>query len=130
MTRTALADAFDAAAEALAQVAHELRASEQPASAGVPSSVPTPAVSAAGAPPPAPAAPSSALGKCPKHGIPWSVKEGGVSRAGKAYSAFWKCNEKDPAEERGYCQQKPDFGWAKTHPAERALVAAADEVPF
>ena len=119
------------------QVAHNLRiladsidaAIEPPAgSAGVPAS---PAVSAAAAvPPPAAAAPSVALGLCPKHRVAWTVKAGGVSKAGKSYAAFWKCNEKDPSEERGYCQQKPDFGWVRTHPPEQAMVAVDDDVPF
>ena len=117
MNLESVADALDRAAEAIAQAAHELRGTSQSeAGASAPSA-------------PAPAAPLPALGKCPKHGTPWSVKEGGVSKAGKSYRAFWKCDQKDPDEERGYCAQKPEFGWVKTHPPEQALMDES-EVPF
>ena len=116
MSRERLATAYDNLAEAYAAVALELRGTDSP-EREVP---PRPA--------PAPAQPNTALGKCPKHGIPWTVKEGGVSKAGKSYGPFWKCNEKDASEERGYCAQKPDYGWVKTHPPERALMD--EEPPF
>lgn len=74
MTRDALADAFDKAAEALAQVAHELRGSDPSAArADVPASVPAGAAASGGGAPPA--SPPRNLGvdtsKCPKHGTPW-----------------------------------------------------------
>ena len=72
MSREDIAIALDEAAEALARAAHALRGSEPDAArASVP--VGGPAVSAAGAPPPAPAAPSLGVdtGKCPKHGVSW-----------------------------------------------------------
>ena len=128
MTREAVASALDEAAEALARAAHALRGMEPSAArADVQDRVPSrPAAAEAGVPP----APASApLGLCPKHGIPWTVKAGGVSKAGKSYKAFWKCDSKDADEERGYCQQKPEFGWVKTHPPEQSLVSE-DEVPF
>jgi len=57
------------------------------------------------------------LGKCPVHGISWTIKEGGMSRNGKPYKAFWKCSEKDGDT---FCNEKPQKIWADTHPAERA----------
>jgi hypothetical protein len=129
MTREALANAFDKAAEAFAELAHELRANEPSvARADVASSVPTGAPERAGVAPSAPA-PSTALGVCPKHRVAWAVKEGGISKNGKPYKAFWKCNEKDASAERGYCQERPEPGWARTHSAEEAAMEAMD-VPF
>jgi hypothetical protein len=57
------------------------------------------------------------LGKCPVHGISWKIKEGGISKNGKPYKAFWKCSEKDG---NTFCNEKPQKIWADTHPAERA----------
>jgi len=125
MSRERLATAYDALADAYAQVAHELRGVEPPA-AGVPDSVPTaPAAGAVGVPS-APAAPSSPLGVCPTHHVAWTIREGGISKNGKPYKAFWKCKERD--DDDGYCDEKPDRAWAATHSAERALVD--DSVPF
>lgn len=123
MSRERLADAYDALAEAYAQVAHELRGSIEPPSGG-PDAGHTAPAGAAGVAPPAPAAPSSPLGVCPKHKVGWTVKEGGISKLGKPYKAFWKCSERD---DDGYCDQKPDRSWAATHSAEHALI---EEVPF
>lgn len=50
---------------------------------------------------------------CPDHGFEWKLQPGGVSRAGKAYDAFWKCGGKTPSG--GYCQQKPSKAWAARH---------------
>jgi len=57
------------------------------------------------------------LSKCPVHGISWTIKEGGMSRNGKPYKAFWKCSEKDGDV---WCNEKPQKIWADTHPADRA----------
>jgi hypothetical protein len=44
-------------------------------------------------------------GDCPVHKVPFTWKEGGVSKAGKPYDGFWKCGEKNPDE--SYCNQRP-----------------------
>jgi hypothetical protein len=62
----------------------------------------------------APAPSGDALGLCPVHRTAWTVKAGGVSKAGKPYSAFWKCSGKNP--DNTYCDQKPVKVWADSHP--------------
>lgn len=62
------------------------------------------------------------LSECPVHFKPWTVKEGGISKNGKPYSAFWKCNGKN--QDGSYCSKKPTPAWVKSHPPENALVAA------
>ena len=64
MSRERLAAAYDALAEAYAQVAHELRGTDTSGAGGVP----RPPQDA-----PAPASPSRGVdtSKCPKHGTPW-----------------------------------------------------------
>jgi hypothetical protein len=57
------------------------------------------------------------LGQCPVHQKNWTVKEGGVSKAGKEYGAFWKCGEKDSSTRSGYCDKKPVKSWVDAHPA-------------
>ena len=54
-------------------------------------------------------------GLCPAHKTAWTYKPAGVSKAGKAYAGFWKCDGKNP--DGTYCGAKPDFGWSKSHPA-------------
>jgi hypothetical protein len=53
------------------------------------------------------------LGVCPVHGVPWTVRPAGVSKAGKPYKAFWKCSERDA---NGFCDQRPAAAWADAHP--------------
>lgn len=55
----------------------------------------------------------SRLGVCPVHGVPWTVRPAGVSKAGRKYSAFWKCSERDA---NGFCDKKPVAAWADAHP--------------
>src|SRR5688500_4410949 len=121
MSRERLANAFDKAAEAMAELVLELRASDSPsreaAAQEAGSAPPAPAARAAGAVPPAPAA--SALGKCPIHDVAWTVKQAGISKNGKPYPAFWKCSERD---EDGYCKERPTAAWANSHPIQ--MVAA------
>jgi hypothetical protein len=62
----------------------------------------------------APAPSGDALGLCPVHRTAWTVKAGGVSKAGKPYSAFWKCSGKN--SDNTYCDQKPVKVWADSHP--------------
>lgn len=125
MSRERLAQAFDKAAEAMVELALEIRASDTPSrEAAVPESVP--AASAAGAPP-SPAAPpiqqqhvNTALGVCPVHRTAWSVKDAGIGKNGKPYKAFWKCGGKTDGV---YCNQKPVKAWQDSHPI-------TEEVPF
>jgi hypothetical protein len=67
---------------------------------------------------------SNVLSKCPKHDRAWTVKPGGVSKAGKPYAAFWKCSAKDTETRSGYCEKKPVKAWTDAHPAEAAAAAA------
>ena len=73
-------------------------------------------------PEPKRASAEAVLSECPVHFQPWSVREGGISRNGKPYKAFWKCNGKN--QDGSYCSKKPDPSWVKAHPPERALTAA------
>jgi hypothetical protein len=56
-------------------------------------------------------------GKCPDHGLPWTIKPGGISqsgpRAGQSYNAFYKCDGKTGNQ---FCKQKPPKAWADAHP--------------
>jgi hypothetical protein len=112
MSRERLANAFDAAAEALAQLALELRGTDSPvARAGVGSEV----EGATATPPPSSASDplTTVLGQCPDHQTAWTVKAGGISKNGKPYPAFWRCNERTDGE---YCQKRPTPAWDKSHP--------------
>jgi hypothetical protein len=60
------------------------------------------------------------LGQCPNHQKPWTIKPGGVSKAGKPYGAFWKCSEKDESTRSGYCDKRPVKAWEDQHPASAA----------
>jgi hypothetical protein len=104
---TRLADAYDALAEAAAALAIELRAETPPAaSGGELEELPfddTPQG-------------RSAQGGCPVHGLPWSVREAGISKkTGEPYRAFWKCDGQNA--DGSYCQEKPTLAWVKAHPA-------------
>lgn len=46
-------------------------------------------------------------GECPMHHLAWVLKPAGVSKAGKAYDAFWAC----PSKDRPYCNEKPSKAW-------------------
>lgn len=117
MSRERLAAAYDALAEAYAQVAHELRGTEQPVAEGASANPHTRSS--------APAAPNTALGVCPTHRVAWTVKQGGISKNGKPYRPFWRCNEKDA---NGYCSEKPSKAWADSHPIQTEAVD--EEPPF
>jgi hypothetical protein len=89
MSRERLANAFDKAAEAMAELALELRANEPDgARPSVAASVPTGAPARAAGVPPAPAARSVDTGSCPKHGTPWTEGQ---------YGAFCRQMTDDPA---------------------------------
>jgi hypothetical protein len=53
------------------------------------------------------------LGRCPSHNLAWTVKEAGVSKMGKAYNSFWKCDGKTDGV---FCNKKPTRAWADAHP--------------
>ena len=98
MSRERLADAFDKAADAMSQLAHELRGADSE-SGRVPS-VPAPSQAAGRAPSPAPAADYDAA-FCPKHGQPWSQGN---------YGPFCKSKSDEPppwSNDRGYCRITP-----------------------
>lgn len=50
---------------------------------------------------------------CPVHGTRWTIRPAGVSKVGKPYNAFYKCDEKDGD---AWCQQKPPKAWVDAHP--------------
>ena len=51
-------------------------------------------------------------GLCPEHGAAWTLRPGGVSKAGKEYGAFWTCKERTDGE---FCQEKPSKAWQARH---------------
>lgn len=51
---------------------------------------------------------------CPEHGLPWSQKPAGISKAGKAYAAFWTCSGKSDGQ---WCRNKPSIGWVNRQAA-------------
>lgn len=112
MSRERLANAFDTAAEALAALAHELRGTEpEAARASVPAS---PAVSAAGAAPPAPAAhlDESAFTMCPAHNVAWMKGKFGP------FCPAQSDDFPDWANDKGYCRITPRNAgaWMVKHP--------------
>lgn len=58
-----------------------------------------------------------AEGECPDHRTAWQFKPAGVSKAGKAYNAFYSCGGKDGSGQ--YCKRKPSIAWvnAQTQPS-------------
>jgi len=49
-----------------------------------------------------------AEGECPDHRTPWQFKPAGVSKAGKAYNAFYACGGKTDGQ---FCKRKPSIAW-------------------
>lgn len=74
-----------------------------PQTAGAGPSSPAPAAAFAAARPAT--GPGDPPGVCPVHGTPWSWKAPGVSKAGKPYNGFWKCDGKD--EDGNFCSERP-----------------------
>jgi hypothetical protein len=105
-----LGDAHYQAADELIALAEE---QPQPPSAVTPE---------AGSARPAPA--DDLFSQCPNHQQPWTVKEGGISKNGKPYKAFWKCNGKN--SDGSFCNKKPDPSWVRGHDPEQALM----DLPF
>jgi hypothetical protein len=57
----------------------------------------------------------SAAGGCPIHGLPWSVREAGISKkTGEPYRAFYKCDGQNA--DGSYCNERPSPSWVKAHP--------------
>jgi hypothetical protein len=117
MSRERLANAFDKAAEAMAELALELRGADSPSSeaaSGVGASAPVappPAQRAAGVVvPPAPAA--SAFTMCPAHKVPWSDGKFGP------YCTQQSDDYPDWANDKGYCRVTPKNAgaWLAKHP--------------
>jgi hypothetical protein len=116
MNRTAAANALNKIAEGIVELGLALEDIPRPVAvdAPLPSFDELPPEGFDDAPRSAPAAPQDALGLCPVHRTAWTVKAGGVSKAGKPYSAFWKCSGKN--SDNTYCDQKPVKVWADSHP--------------
>jgi hypothetical protein len=123
MNRTAAANALNKIAEGIVELGlalEDIPAADRPLPMHVAATDPPPSFDELppegfdDAPRSAPAAPQDALGLCPVHRTAWTVKAGGVSKAGKPYSAFWKCSGKNP--DNTYCDQKPVKVWADSHP--------------
>jgi hypothetical protein len=74
-------------------------------------------------------------GSCPTHALPWTLKPAGVSKAGKAYNAFYTCTGRNA--DNSYCSMKPPIAWlAKNKPGAQAQDAVKlvpqelEELPF
>jgi hypothetical protein len=119
MNRTYVADALNKIAEGLVELGLALQdipaaPATMPTLDPLPSFDELPPEGFDDAPRSAPAPSGDALGLCPVHRTAWTVKAGGVSKAGKPYSAFWKCSGKNA--DNTYCDQKPVKAWADSHP--------------
>jgi hypothetical protein len=116
MNRTAAANALNKIAEGIVELGLALEDIPRPVAvdAPLPSFDELPPEGFDDAPRSAPAPSGDALGLCPVHRTAWTVKAGGVSKAGKPYSAFWKCSGKN--SDNTYCDQKPVKVWADSHP--------------
>jgi hypothetical protein len=64
-----------------------------------------------------------AEGECPDHRTAWSFKPAGISKAGKAYNAFYACSGKSNGT---FCQRKPSIAWtnAQVRDEGEAMLAA------
>jgi len=62
-------------------------------------------------------------GDCPDHQIGWQLKPAGISKAGKAYDAFWSCTGRTDGQ---FCKRKPSVDWvnAQTRDEGEAMLAA------
>ena len=110
MSRERLADAFDNAAEALAQLAIELRGTDSGV-ARAPEPASLPAAAPAGVVPPAPAG-ESAFTMCPAHNVVWLD-----GKFGK-YCPAQSDDFPDWANDKGYCRVTPKNAgaWLAKHP--------------
>jgi hypothetical protein len=116
MNRTAAANALNKIAEGIVELGLALEDIPRPVAvdAPLPSFDELPPEGFDDAPRSAPAPSGDPLGLCPVHRTAWTVKAGGVSKAGKPYQAFWKCSGKN--SDNTYCDQKPVKVWADSHP--------------
>ena len=62
-------------------------------------------------------------GECPDHQIGWQLKPAGISKAGKAYEAFWSCTGRTDGQ---FCKRKPSADWvnSQTRDEGEAMLAA------
>ena len=124
MTREAIADALDRAAEALAQAAHEMRGVDQPAAGASAPPAPAPAAPL----PPKRQAPESAFTECPAHRKPFEDGRYGPYCTGKGEPDGNWYNDK------GYCRVTPKSAgaWLKQHPKGAPAPASqdVDDIPF
>ena len=128
MSRERLAAAYDALAEASAQIAHELRGIE-PAPVAVPES--------GGAVPPqrspAPASPTGGVNvnECPKHHVPWTEGNYGPYCKQMTDDPAWGKAKKDrDGNDVLWCKLTPKNApaWVGVHKA--AAEMDVDDVPF
>jgi hypothetical protein len=72
-----------------------------------------------------------AEGECPDHRTPWQFKPAGVSKAGKAYNAFYACGGKSDGQ---FCKRKPSIGWVNAQQQPTAEPqrneTAIEDLPF
>jgi hypothetical protein len=66
-------------------------------------------------------------GSCPTHGMPWTLKPAGVSKAGKSYNAFYTCTGRNT--DNSYCSSKPPIAWINAHRADALNSTAPKLVP-
>jgi hypothetical protein len=69
---------------------------------------------------------------CPDHGLPWTKKPGGISKAsGKPYAPFWACSGRTDG---AFCKKKPsiDFINSQAAPLGEPVKTEEDlsELPF
>lgn len=79
---------------------------------------------------PAPSAAPGPLAKCPLHQTAWTYKQAGVSKAGKPFSGFWKCDGKNA--DGSYCSERPAkaFVQATPPPAPATKLDELDELDY
>lgn len=115
MSRARLADAFDTAAEAMAQLAHELRAGEQPAPQATPQAAPSLPAERQEAAGNAPAADSIDRTRCPAHNREWKEGTYGPFCSAKSDDPAWSKENKKTGER--YCSVTPKNApdWLRVH---------------
>ena len=130
MSRESVADALDRAAEAIAQAAHELRGTDQPAAG---SDVPPQRVPAPAAPlPPKRTAPdTSGITVCPAHNKPF--EDGRFGPYCKSRGPEDEALDPNWYNDKGYCRVTPKSAgaWLKQHPNRPAPAPLDDDsLPF
>ena len=126
MSRDTVADALDRAAEALAQAAHELRGTSQPAAEGAsPASVPPRSQGSS-----APAAPTGQkFTECPKHHKAFTPSKN------PEWPSYCASRSDEPApwsNDKGYCRinSKNAGDWLAVQKAAQPAMDDDSELPF